>query len=274
MFLKKAFMWKRSLGIGKLYRQNCRFVVFKILSESGKKFYNIYENKNYDQSTNGESRVLKVLSAFNQSVVFDVGANIGNWSLLASKWSSDSTIYAFEPIKSSYKKLKELNLKNIKTFEYGLGQDDRELMFYDYGECSGVCSQYHSSHRKKFKKVKVKIVNGDRFCQDNYIDHLDFLKMDTEGSELDILKGFHQMLVSKKITAIQFEYGKINIVSKSLLVDFYNYLKPLGYAIGKIYPKTVDFRDYNIVHEDFCGPNFIAVKISENKIIQDLIRMK
>ncbi len=74
----------------------------------------------------------------------------------------------------------------------------------------------------------------------------------------------------KKIAVIQFEYGKINIISHALLRDFYVLLKSYGYEVGKIYPKSVDFSDYNLDKEDFIGPNFIAVLKEKLQLITAL----
>lgn len=70
---------------------------------------------------------------------------------------------------------------------------------------------------------------------------------------------------------IQFEYGYINITTKKLLIDFYNYFESKGYMVGKIFPKYVEFRKYEFKHEDFLGPNFIAVKKTETELIKLLI---
>jgi hypothetical protein len=58
---------------------------------------------------------------------------------------------------------------------------------------------------------------------------------------------------------IQFEYEKLNTVNKFLLKDFYALLGGCGYALGKIFPTYVDFRDYAYEHELSWGSNYLAV---------------
>ena len=60
----------------------------------------------------------------------------------------------------------------------------------------------------------------------------------------------------------------INISTKKLLLDFYNYFESKGYIVGKIFPKCVEFRKYEFKYEDFLGPNFIAVKKTETDLIK------
>ena len=80
--------------------------------------------------------------------------------------------------------------------------------------------------------------------------------------------GFEEHIDKAAIKMIQFEYGYINISTKVLLFDFYNFFESKGYMLGKIFPKTVDFRKYEFKYEDFLGPNFIAVKKTEKNLIQ------
>ena len=119
----------------------------------------------------------------------------------------------------------------------------------------------------------------DPFCSasceklENFgIGDIDFLKIDTEGSENLVLEGLLDTLKNRDIKVIQFEYGYINIISKFLLYDFYQFFDELGYTIGKIYPKRVEFKEYNLKDENFFGPNYVAVKSSETDIIESLAK--
>jgi len=57
---------------------------------------------------------------------------------------------------------------------------------------------------------------------------------------------------------VQFEYGRVNILTHFLLRDFYELFARFGYVVGKIYPDHVDFRSYDLGDEDFLGPNYFA----------------
>ncbi len=254
-----------------IYKKNCRSIFFKVLSTLGRKANFIYENRNYRSESNGEDVVLNKLRSHKINIIFDVGANIGNWSKSASKVFSNSQIYAFEPIIQNFEKLSELKLKNVHSYNFGLGDKNHEIEFNLYENSHELCSQFDfSMHSEVPRKTKVSILEGKKFCQENDITNIDFLKIDTEGADLNVIEGFEDLLKNNKIRVIQFEYGRINIVSKDLLFDFYQYLSKFNYRIGKIYPKNVEFRDYKYEHEDFIGPNFIAVKSDEQEIINTL----
>lgn len=112
------------------------------------------------------------------------------------------------------------------------------------------------------------VIRGDDYCEKHEIDSINFLKIDTEGSEHLVLQGFDRMLTGKKIDVIQFEYGNINIESKFLLYDYHKLFRKLGYVVGKVYPGYTEFREYDMSNdEDFIGSNFLAV----NTDLKDLI---
>jgi len=235
-----------------------------------------YENLSYDFFKNGEHKVLQKISEYhNPQIIFDVGANKGEWSLIASKIFPDSTIYAFEIVDQTYQKL-AINCSDLSNIEtYNLGLSDSEGMvdvFYseDKNEVATFVPGFSEKfHNYKPDKIKSEVTSCDIFCQNNSLDSIDLLKIDVEGGEDKVLKGSEEMLRNGKIKVIQYEYGYINIDTKFLLKDSYEYLGAFGMKIGKIYPNYVDFREYKHIHEDFYGPNYLAVHSSQ----EDLIRL-
>jgi FkbM family methyltransferase len=228
-----------------------------------------YENCDYDFYRNGESAVLKKLAGTQGfSTIFDVGANKGDWSLIASEFFPQASFYSFEIIKDTYSRLIEncRNRKNIVCHNFGLSDIEGTATVFFSSEDSGIATcipnffaQFHKIQPQKFE---AKVSTGDRFCADNGIERIDFLKIDVEGYEHKVLKGFEGMLKEGKIKIIQFEYGYININTHFLLKDFYDYLKAFEMRIGKIYPSYVDFREYRHSDENFYGPNYLAVHSS------------
>jgi len=224
-------------------------------------FHRAYENANHHISTNGESRVMEKLSHFDFKVIFDVGANKGEWSSLASKAFSKAQIYAFEPIPEVYSKMANTHTTNPMVTPYNLGLSDKneEVTFNYFPSGSVFTSRYEVPGQGQLQKVKVNLVKGSDFTAQNNVAQIDFLKIDTEGSDYLVLKGFEYLLQNHNIRVIQFEYNVNNIISKFLLRDFYELLNKHGYIIGKIYPKSVEFSEYNFKLEDFIGLNYIAI---------------
>ena len=87
-------------------------------------YHSLYENLNYDCENNGELFLLNKLNHSNNlSCIFDVGANIGTYSLLARNINQKSLIFAFEPVPETFIELQKVSNKNIKTFNFALGSD-------------------------------------------------------------------------------------------------------------------------------------------------------
>ena len=117
---------------------------------------------------------------------------------------------------------------------------------------------------------EIDLVRGDRFVEEQKIQTIDLLKLDIEGAELGALKGLERSFREKKIRVVQFEYGYINITTKNLLIDYYDFFESVGYQVGKLYPRHVDFRAYKFKHEDFIGPNFVAIQKGDQEM-KDLL---
>lgn len=206
--------------------------------------------------------VLNKLEIINPNIIFDAGANIGEYALLASKSCPNAKIYCFEPVESTFHQL-QTNLSKVDAailVNKGLSAKNENIMINLY-----EASAHSSVHNIKgitaesSKKEQIEVVSGDLFMQENGIEQIDLLKLDIEGGEMSALKGFSTALQRRRIRAIQFEYGYINISTKDLLLDFYDFFDSFGYGLGKIYPNKVEFREYRFKHEDFIGPNYLAI---------------
>lgn len=233
-----------------------------------------YENLNYDIQTNGELSALKRLGARSDiKTVFDVGANRGDWADLALKTFPCAHVHAFEIVPETFGHLhaRFANSTNVSANGFGLSDAEGAINVYFSSEKHGIatCVEGFSEafHKYTPKSQAVSVITGDRYCHENKIESIDFLKIDVEGLEPKVLQGFNGMLRSEKIEIIQFEYGYLNIDTHFLLKDFYEYLSKFNMAIGKIYPTHVDFRPYQHSHEDFLGPNYLAVRSDRDDLL-------
>jgi FkbM family methyltransferase len=220
-----------------------------------------YENCSGIFATNGEEMVLRCLSGLPMTTVFDVGANVGDWSLLAHRYLPCVRIFSFELSPPTFKQLQQNTAMcdRIVAFNFGLSDHDGETSFYHYPEKPGETSVLAHSFQSGAVELKGRLRTGDALCAEQGIVQIDLLKVDVEGAESAVLRGFDKMLASRRISVIQFEYEKLNAATKFLLQDFYALLGGYGYTIGKIFPNYVEFRDYAFEHEMLWGSNYLAV---------------
>jgi FkbM family methyltransferase len=222
-----------------------------------------YANEGSNFFFSGEQSVLQKLRAARFRVAFDVGANSGDWSLAGLAAWPDCQVHAFEVVPSIYERFSrracDSQFKSRITVNcLGLADEDgvRQMYYFpDHPEMSGPAARYDNFVTLPFQ---AQLSTGDGYCDDRRIDTVDYLKIDVEGGEPLVLKGFEKRLAAQMIHCLQFEYGKFAAETKFLLSDYYKRLGHL-YWIGKIYPNCVDFRDYHFSMEDFRFSNYCCV---------------
>lgn len=260
-------------AIKREFKKNSHNLIFKSLAGFGRSLNRLYENRNHDILSNGELTVIKKIAKLKPSIIFDGGANIGTYSLLVNQAIPDCKIFSFEPVKATYLKLvqNKNGCDNIIPVMKGLYNENcsKEINLFTGDEHSSIFD-IQGLEAGPEDKEQIELVRGDDFMKENNISSIDFLKLDIEGAEYDALDGFENTIRKGGIKAIQFEYGYINITTKKLLIDFYDFFELNNYVLGKIFPKSVEFRKYDFKYEDFLGPNFIAVKKTEIGLIRSL----
>ncbi len=126
------------------------------------------------------------------STVFDIGANIGWYSLNIAKRIKSAKVLSFEPVPKTFNYLKrnvELNqINNIEIFNFGFSYEEKEIEFYYYNEGSGNASFANLSDAENIQKIKCMVKKLDNFVFENDYS-VDFLKCDVEGAELLVFKG-------------------------------------------------------------------------------------
>lgn len=255
----------------KIFKLNSHNGLLKALAGFGRSMNRLYENRNHNPETNGEVTILKKISKYNPKVIIDGGANIGNYALLINKFCPLSEVYCFEPVKETYQRLTG-NLRgkaNIKPLNKGLYVENtsKEINIFQSDEHASI---YNINNAKPTEKSVIDLVKGDSFLAEHGIEDVFFAKLDLEGAEYDAIQGFEQAIRNRRIRLIQFEYGYVNISAKRLLIDFHELLESYDFIVGKVYPKTVEFRKYQFKHEDFLGPNFVAVHKDDKELINTL----
>lgn len=120
------------------------------------------------------------------AIFFDLGLNIGLWSMYAAQYAK--TIYSFEPAKESYdialQNLKDNGITNVQAFQKAVSTEDGEMMLY-HSTNSTMNSLKPEVNNTQVKET-VATIRLDTFCTENKIEHIDFAKIDVEGSEAEL----------------------------------------------------------------------------------------
>lgn len=222
-----------------------------------------YTNEGAHFERDGEAALLAKLAAFEFQTAFDGGANCGDWSESALAAWPKCSLHAFEVAPETFERLTRRLCAAQKSGRAALnclGLYDRagSCEMYYYPERPEQTCDVHRHLNDRAVPFQAELVAGDEYCDARGIGEIDFLKIDVEGAEYKVLRGFAGRISLRRIHCIQFEYGAFATQTKFLLGDYYNLLGEF-YWIGKIHPTYVDFRNYHWRMEDFRFCNYLCV---------------
>jgi FkbM family methyltransferase len=220
---------------------------------------------NSDMASNGELRLLRGVLP-DCRTVFDVGANVGDWAALALGINPKIELHCFEPSVSTFQLLDSRRLPGVVLNNIGMSSAPGAAILYIFSAASGMNSVYRRNGleggyglcpQRQQETIRLDTIDG--YCRRMGVNTIDYLKLDVEGHELEVLKGSQEMLDSKSIRTVQFEYGGCNIDARVLLKDFFSLFGPYGYFLYKIYPDRIHpIPRYDQRLETFQYQNWIA----------------
>jgi FkbM family methyltransferase len=236
--------------------------VIRTVAKLSRQYLKWFGNASYKFGKNGERWLLETLRDEPIRTVLDIGANVGKWSLVAAEMFPQATVYALEiiPATASELRTRMVGQSRIKTFNLGLTDRTGTVTMRYHPSASAHATFTEYPHSWEGQRIACPVMKGDEFLAREGIQEVDFLKLDVEGAEHLVLRGFEELLRERRVRLVQFEYGRVNILTRFLLKDFYELFAGYGYLLGKIYPDHVDVRGYDLADEDFLGPNYLACR--------------
>jgi FkbM family methyltransferase len=224
-----------------------------------------------DFQQSGELNVLKYvkrkLNIKGKYVIFDVGANVGEYAKALSSIFDNAEIHSFEPSSKTFQIFLNTTkgINNIIPNNFGLGEKIETVTLYTNDELSGLASIYERtllpSSITLANKEEISISTIDHYCKERKIERIHFLKMDIEGNELNALKGAKEMISNNKVEFIQFEFGGCNIDSGTFFKEFFLMLGA-NYRIYRILQNDLFLIEkYKEINEVFITVNFLAERI-------------
>jgi FkbM family methyltransferase len=200
------------------------------------------------------------------SVVFDVGAHLGQTTLHFRKSFPTASIHSFEPVDENFKKLK-LNTKGkkrikINQFALGSAQDTVMMQTGQSDQTHQVCRNSEKSPDKdEIPPVRMETI--DHYMKHEGIAAIDLLKIDVEGYELEVLEGAKNALERRKINAILAECDfEEDDTQHTYFNDLWNYLRSRNFSFFGLY----DVIHYgNRMGIGFCNALFIEKTVSTDR---------
>jgi FkbM family methyltransferase len=202
---------------------------------------------NCNSKTNGEEGFfMHIKNSIN--TIFDVGCRADSEFIYFN-----GDVHYFDPVNNFIEQLKNQQKLNKNSFynNFGLGNENNQ--FYYYPRYQSFYDRINSCNiSDDSNKILLEIKKGKDYVINNNIEAIDFLKIDTEGYELNVLQGFEECLEIVKI--IQFEYGGTFLDNNIKLIDVINYLQEKGfYKFSYLtYNGPVLITDFND-HYQYCN---------------------
>ncbi len=241
---KKLFLnWKKPWYSKSLFRFCCLYVDF------------CYGDNNFDRNTNGEYRIIKILAS-QIHTMFDIGANIGDYSSEIKKNNPATVIHCFEPDARAFSLIEKKEGLIARNIALGDKPGTLALHLHLKSEHNSFLNTGDSSS----KTQNVTVSTLDDYCQKNSITHIDFMKIDVEGWEYLVLQGGRKMFEKGAVDYVQFEFSGASRQARTFLKDFIDFFDTYHYDVYRIKPSSIEKVIYNPAKERFTLTNYLAIK--------------
>ena len=219
-------------------------------------------------------KFLKRNNISNLDILLDVGAHKGESIISFGKNLNIKKIYSFEASQISFKilskKIKDIKFKfpemKIIIENIALGSSDKKIKIKHFNESSSstinkinIDSNYFKKKKKflygskvskYYKEFKVKQITLDNYLELKGINKVDFIKIDTEGYEFEILNGLKKNI--KHVKVILFEHHYHDMIRKNYnFSDIHMFLKENNF--DQIYKSKMPFRKtFEYIYKNKC----------------------
>jgi FkbM family methyltransferase len=190
--------------------------------------------------------VVRLLKGQGISGIVDCGAYYGHLSRTYAQKFPDAIIYAFEPVPESFR---ELQLRSepfprIKPFKQALAQKSGKRRFFETvtPACSSLSLatkeglRYHHQDYPYKQEYEVEVTTLDHWWKSESCPPIQFIKMDVQGGELEVMKGATQLLKNAGVLLIQAEVAFFQQYAQGcVFTDLDQFLRDRGFCLYQFY---------------------------------------
>lgn len=161
-------------------------------------------------------------------VIVDIGANVGVFSVYAQRFNPKK-VYALEPVPDTFNYLVEntKNYSNVIPINMAIAENSgKEFITVTTHSGCNVLVKTGLEFADEVEKIEIDTININEFIKQHKITHIDFLKVDCEGGELDLFRTIDRDYLTNNIKKIAMEYH-----SSSIRAEIITTLKLHGFTI-------------------------------------------
>lgn len=187
--------------------------------------------------------------------ILDIGAYVGQMSLVSAASNPNALVYAFEPMPAVFKQLEahlEMNdFPNLHCYQLALSDVEGDAEFYyvagQIGTSSSLDPEFmnHVQSSQELTSSIVKVTTADSWIRSNSITNVDLVKIDTETTEPQVLRGMIDTLTQYEPDLIVECLEGAGTEGKGTQASIDDILLPLGYQAMALHSRTDRQRDIN-----------------------------
>jgi FkbM family methyltransferase len=224
-------------------------------------------NNGWQLERSGELWFIRnVLVKSDCKVAFDVGANLGEYSKALLKYTP-MRVYAFEPLPLACRVLEYIESPRFVAFNIALGRrSDRLALHYgdeltEHATLSPAAQRIGYVGEGNTRTQLVEVEPLDKIVGSSGIQPPDFLKINVEGFEYDVLLGAMDLLANNPPRFIQIEWNLHQLMTGHTLLDFLDLLGEDHYTVWQLLPRGMRRVDPKKPEANiFCYGNFVFVR--------------
>lgn len=256
--------------VARFIARHRRSRVLRLASTAAQMYLSAFENEDWDLHRNGERHLLASVAGRRPDgfTAFDVGSFAGEWTKLALGLNRGATVHCFEVVEHVFDMLRD-NLgghPNVILNRSGLWSEAGTLTGQFVGDLptmSSLVPEVWAYTGTPSATFDVPVETGDEYCARRGVTHIDFLKVDVEGAEFEVIRGFGSLIGAGAVDVVQFEYGPLTLAGRHSLRDYHGLFTDAGMVLGKVYPRYVKLFDrYYPGLDDFRWGNYVALRPS------------
>jgi FkbM family methyltransferase len=262
---RKLGVYQGATRLALLFRNQCNCVIAYHLGETA------------DAHINGENWLTEIIAP-TATTFIDVGANVGNWSdfFLSGmlNQSKQSKGLLFEPSLFAVSKLNQRfrHIENIEVIEAAVSDNVGEMPFFEEPNAGETSSLVGAHSNNQAKPTQVKVTTIDEEVAKRQLGFIDFLKVDTEGYDLHVLRGASALLKNHQVGIVQFEYNAPWALAGSTLAEAYKLLEGFDYKVFLLKSNGLHVLDYSRYGEFFSYSNFVAISPDKFPAMSKFVR--
>jgi FkbM family methyltransferase len=159
---------------------------------------------------NAQRDIARLLADVSSPTVFDVGANTGQSVAIFRELLPGCVIHSFEPSPSTFIELEEnvRGLENVRLVNAGIGSDKATRVLFESSNSawsSFLQPTIRGAKDSIVGETEIAVITLDDYCRSARIDRIDLLKIDTQGYELEVLRGSAGLIAESRIRLIYLE---------------------------------------------------------------------